>query len=238
VSSTEAKINLGLLKYPLIHPPVYYYWTAAPLPDLAPLLDNGETVPFSVYLTEPDWVRPTEQIQRETVWSRQPFSDRSEAWLQGWFEQPAVIYDSQDQFSQSFPGGPDLDPLLADWRYLLGLWTGEDIVARSACPYDGPSLEDLLARRQIEVWLLGYRVTGVQRLDKEAIEYDQSALCNPAERTCVERPGYHFALHVTPATGYQIIRFPGVEDVMAVHLIDQKGQELLELPQREPYPWK
>jgi hypothetical protein len=229
VSSAEAKINLGLLKYPLIHPPVYYYWTAVPLPDLAPLLDNGEAVTLSVCLKEPDWERPSEQIQRETIWSKRPFSDRSEAWLQGWFDQPAVIYDSQDQFTQSFPSEPDLNSLLADWRYLLGLWTGEDIVARSACPYDGPSLEDLLAGRQVEVWLLGYRVTGVQRLDKEAIEYDKSALCDPADRACVERPGYHFAVHVIPAAGYQIIRFAGVEDVMAVHLVEN-GQELLEFP--------
>jgi hypothetical protein len=231
VSSTDASVELGLLKYPLFHPPAYYWWTAAPLPDPAALLEAEQPVKFSTCLTDPTWQRPTEPVQQERVWSRRPFSDKPDQWLRGWFEQPAVIYDSIDQFVQSFPGGPNLDPLAADWRYLLGLWNGQDIVADSDCSYAGPALEDLLARRQIEVWLLGYRATGVGRLDKDAVEYDASTLCDPAQRSCTQRPGHHFAVHVTPADGFQAIRFAGVEDVVAVHLVDGNGKELIQLLQ-------
>jgi Tol biopolymer transport system component len=233
VTSPNSTIDLGLLKYPLFHPPPYYWWTAAPLPDPHALLESGRPVEFSVCLVEPGWERPSEGRQEQVVWSRRPFSDASPAWLRWWFQQPAVIYNSIDQFSQSFPGGPNLDPLAADWCYLLGLWTTEDLVARSACAYDGPSLEDLLARRQVEVWLLGYQAIQLQRLDKQTVEYEPSALCDPAARNCVERPGYHFALHVTPAAGYQVIRFPGEEDVLAVHLIED-GRELLQVPHIPP----
>jgi hypothetical protein len=231
VSSTNATVELGLLKYPLFHPPAYYWWTAEPLPDPAALLEAEQPVEFSTCLTDPAWQRPAEQVERETVWSHRPFSDKPDEWLRGWLEQPAVIYDSIDQFVQSFPGGPDLDPLAADWRYLLGLWSGQDIVADSDCSYVGPALEDLLARRQIEVWLLGYRATSVGRLDKDAVEYDASTLCDPAQRSCTQRPGYHFAVHIKPADGFQVIRFPGVEDVVAVHLVDKYGKELVQLPQ-------
>ena len=79
--------------------------------------------------------------------------------------------------------------------------------------------------------MLGYRASGVGRLDKDAIEYDASALCDPAQRSCTQRPGYHFAVHVKPADGFQVIRFPGVEDVVAVHLVDKYGKELVQLPQ-------
>jgi hypothetical protein len=230
VSSTEATVDLGLLKYPLGHPPAYYWWTATPLPDPAMLLEGEQPVAFSNCLTDPAWERPDEPAQQEVVWSRRPFSLKPDGWLRRWFEQPAVIYDTMDQFVQGFPGGPNLDPLAADWRYLLGLWNGQDIVADSDCSYAGPALQDLLARRQIEVWLLGYRATGVGRLDKDAVAYDASDLCDPAQRDCTQRPAYHFAVHVTPANGFQVIRFPGIEDVVAVHLVDENGKEATQLP--------
>jgi len=206
ISSPGEHVDLGLLKYPLIHPHTYYYWTPTPLPDLATLLNEGESVPFSICLTDPDWERPSEQAQRERVWSKRPFSEKTNEWLETWFARPAVIYNTVDMFVQSFPDGPNLDALASDWRYLLGLWNSTDIVAHSECAYDGQTLEDLLSRKQIEIWLLGYRASEVQR------------------------SGNHFAAHVSPASGYQIIRFAGVEDTIAVHLVCD-GEKLLELPQ-------
>ncbi len=248
VSTLTDTVTLGLLKYPLIHPPSYYWWTAAPLPDPS-LLSQGQEIPFIVCYTAPDWQRPTTEEQQAAVWSKRPFSERAKAWLAWWFERPAVLYTSEDQFEQSYPDGPNLDPLTADWRYLLGLWTDTNLpfepefpdiglaVPVTDCPYDGPALADLLSRRQLEVWLLGYRAARVQQLDQEAAGYEETDLCNPQEIECVERPGHHYAVHVSPAPGYQIIRFAGVEDVLAIHLLDEQNQELSTLPEIQPARW-
>jgi hypothetical protein len=202
----------GQLKYPLIHPPTYYMQSPAPLPDLATLLDTGQSIDFSTCLTDADWKRQTTQAQRDRVWAKRPFSDTSAEWLRWWFSQPAMIYDTTDHFVQSFPDGPNLDFLLADWRYLSGMWNTADVVDQSGCPYDSRSLENVLARRQIEVWLWGYRAVRLHRLDQ------------------------HFGLEVTAAPGYQIIRFPGLEDAIAIHLVEN-GREILSLPQMPPQQW-
>lgn len=248
VTAMTDTLDVGLLKYPLIHPPDYYYWTAAPLPNLSMLLDRGESIDFEICHTEPGWQRPARQLQQTTIWSKRPFSERSQAWLDWWFDHPAALYNGEDQFEQSYPNDPNLDQLTSDWHYLLGLWTDNNLkfvtndaglmAPQTACSYNGQDLEDLLNRRQLEVWLLGYRPTEVRRLEKEAIDYDEAALCDPQESTCTKRPGHHFAVRVTPSPGYQIIRFPGVADVLAVHLIDEAGQELLELPQPQPDRWQ
>lgn len=248
VTTLTETLDLGLLKYPLIHPPDYYYWTAAPLPEQSSLLDQGQVIEFEVCHTEPTWQHLIRPVQQATVWSKRPFSERSQEWLNWWFSRPAVLYTGEDQFEQSYPDGPNLDSLIAGWRYLLGLWTDNNLkfvtndaglmAPQIACSYNSQDLEDLLNRRQLEVWLPGYRATEVRRLDKEAIDYSEAALCNPQESTCTERPGHHFAVRVTPSSGYQIIRFAGVEDVLAVHLIDEDGQELLELPQPQPERWQ
>jgi hypothetical protein len=47
-----------------------------------------------------------------------------------------MIYDTNDHFVQSFPDGPDLDILLADWRYLSGMWNTVDVADQSGCSYD------------------------------------------------------------------------------------------------------
>jgi len=205
-------VNAGQLKYPLIHPPTYYTQSPAPLPGLATLLDNGQSINFTSCSTDSDWQRPTLRDQTDRVWSKRPFSEASTDWLHWWFSQPAMIYDTTDHFVQSFPDGPNLDSLLADWRYLSGMWNMPDIVAGSACRYDSQSLNDLLARRQIEVWLWGYRAVRLQRLDQ------------------------HFGLQVKAASGYQIIRFPGIEDAIAIHLVEN-GHEILQLPQTPPQQW-
>ncbi|MCQ3977959.1 MAG: hypothetical protein DPW09_31410 [Anaerolineae bacterium] len=249
VTAMTDTLDLGLLKYPLIHPPDYYYWTAAPLPDLSMLLDRGETIDFETCHTEPGWQRPARQLQQATIWSKRPFSERSQEWLEWWFSRPAVLYNSQAQFEQSYPDGPNLDPLTADWRYLLGLWTDTNFefepgpadvdlpTPRMDCAYNRQTLDNLLSRDLLEVWLLGYRALEVRRLDKEAIDDDEDALCDPQEQSCVERPGHHFVVRVVPAPGYQIIRFQGVADVLAVHVVDEAEQELLELPQPQPDRW-
>jgi hypothetical protein len=250
VTAMTDTLDLGLLKYPLIHPPDYYYWTAAPLPDLSMLLDRGETIDFEICHIEPGWQHPARQLQEATIWSKRPFSERPQEWLEWWFSRPAVLYNSEAQFEQSYPDGPNLDPLTADWRYLLGLWTDTNFEFEPGladvdlptphidCAYNRQTLDDLLSRRLLEVWLLGYRATEVQRLDKEAIDYKEVGLCDPQEPTCAERPGHHFAVQVAPAPGYQIIRFQGVADVLAVHVVDEAGQELLELPQPQPDRWQ
>ena len=207
-----ARIDLGRLKYPLIHPPTYYYLAPDPLPNLSTLLDKGQSIDFAVCLTDPDWQRPSEPAQRDRVWSKPPFRDALADWLQWWFKQPAVLYDTTDRFVQSFPDGPNLDRLADDWRYLLGLWTGASVVDGSHCAYDDQTLEDLLARRQLEVWLLGYQAVRVRQL------------------------GNHFGVQVVAAPGYQVIRFPGVEAAIAVHLIEN-GREILQLPQNPPQQW-
>lgn len=226
-STTGQLVDLGILKYPLVHPPNYYYWQAAPLPELSYLLEQGEPIGFDKCLTEPNWQRPTKETQQEKIWSKRPFSELPERLLQR-FEQPAVIYDTVDLSVQSFPGELNLDDLGADWLYLTGLWTSPNPIVRSSCSHDAQSLEDLLHRRQIEVWLRGYNAIRVQLLGKDEIEYEDE-LCDPSERGCIERPGHHFAVHVVPAKGYQIIRFEGVEDVLAIHLI-KDGQEFFTLP--------
>lgn len=204
VSSLGAKIDLGVLKYPLIHPPTFYRQTPAPLPNLSALLTEGQPIEFSICQTDTTWSRPPEQVQRDTVWSERPFSEQGEQFLKWWFRQPAVMYDTMDVFVQSFPDGPNLDAIAADWRYLLGMWTGEDL-SRSKCAYDAYALDGLLARKQIEIWLLGYQAHGVQRL------------------------GEHFAVQVTSAAGFQIIRFAGSEGPVSVHIV-KDGAELLQLP--------
>lgn len=197
--------------------------------------------------TEPNWPRPTRQTQQAAIWTQRPFSERSMEWLNWWFERKAVFYNSEDQFEQSYPTGPKLDQLTADWRYLLGLWTdhnfkfatndAELLVPQTACLYDSEDLEALLHRRQLELWLIGYRANKVQRLDKAEAGYDQVTLCHPQEVTCAERPGHHFSVQVAPAPGYQIIRFAGVEDVLAVHLVDEQGRQLATLPELQPDRW-
>jgi hypothetical protein len=139
--------------------------------------------------------------------------------------------------------------LTVDWHYLLGLWTDTNFEFEPGpadvdlptphidCAYNRQILDDLLSRHLLEVWLLGYRALEVRRLDKEAIDDDKAAWCDPQEQSCAERPGHHFAVRVAPASGYQIIRFQGVADVLAVHVVDEAGQELLELPQPQPYRW-
>jgi hypothetical protein len=206
VDSPGESIDLGTLKYPLIHPPVYYWWTPKPLPSLTRALSEGPLVQFEVCHTDTTWHRPTEQEQRAQVWSKRPFSNKDEQFLRRWFQQPAVVYSTMDIFVQSFPDGPRLDSVGSDWRYLLGLWTSADfLLSGSECAYGPQELEDLLARRKIEVWLLDYRANGVKQF------------------------GEHFIIEATPSPGFQVIRFAGNEGVMLVHVI-AGNEEIVQLP--------
>ncbi|MCB9098929.1 MAG: PD40 domain-containing protein [Anaerolineales bacterium] len=247
VQTITDTIDVGLLPYPLIHPPNFYYWQAAPPPEPPSLQHYSEETPFDICYTAADWQRPTRTQQRQSVWSQRPFSNHSPDWLTWWFEQPAVLYTSEAIFEQSYPAGPKLDALTADWRYLLGLWTDGTLPfavdsaglsrPQTACAYDDQALADLLQGRLIELWLLDYRAVKIVALDPAEAGYDPADLCDPQDAACTERPGYHFVVQVEPEPGYQVIRFKGAEAVFAVHLVDPEGQPVLELPQRQPDRW-
>jgi hypothetical protein len=229
IDSPTQSIDLGKLKYPLIHPPDYYWWQAAPLADPGQLLRDGQAVAFVVCTADSNWVRPDLQAQREQVYTRLPFSQLNEDRFIK-FEQVAVLYDTVDVTQQSYPGGLNLDEVGADWLYLTGLWTAaRDPLTNSNCSYAPGDLGSLLDRSQLEVWLFGYRATGVQELDKEDAEFADGALCDPSERSCTVRSGYHYAVNVVPASGFQIIRFAGEQDVVAIHIVES-GKEILALP--------
>ena len=229
VTSADSEINLGVLKYPLVHLPDSYYQSPAPLSSLSDLQSQGQPITFTVCQTDPAWTRPAETLQRDQVWSKRPFSDKGDQCLQQWFRQPAVIYDSIDVFQQSFPDGPNLDALAADLRYLTGLWTGQDL-SRSRCLYDGDALEGLLGRQEIEVWLMGYRALEVRRMEMPySIVYNKPITQGHPDFLKVDRPSEHIAITVQAAPGFQIIRFPGHSDPLAVHLIED-GKELTASP--------
>jgi hypothetical protein len=230
VTSPGANVDLGVLKYPMVHPPLFYYaQTPAPLPSLSELLTDGERVQYTVCQTDAAWSRRSEERQRDQVWSKRPFRDRGEIFLQWWFRQPAVIYDTMDIFEQSFPEGPSLDALAADWRYLTGLWTGEEL-SRSNCRYDARTLGRLFNREEIEVWLMGYHAQEVRRIGLPTSRvYNKPITEGHPEFLTIDQPSEHFALSVTPAPGFQIIRLPAHSDPLVVHLI-QDGQELITLP--------
>ncbi len=225
LDSPGQSINLGKLKYPLIHPPDYFWWQAAPLADFNQLLEEGQAVAFEVCAADPSWVRPDPGEVLEQL----PFS-AMDAKALARFERAAVLYDTIDVAQQSFPGGLNLDGLAADWLYLTGLWTAaSNPVTISNCSYAPADLCALFERSQLEVWLFGYLATGVQELDKEHGVFEKAALCDPNERSCTVRPATHYAVNVEPAPGFQIVRFAGKPDVLAIHIVDS-GKEILTLP--------
>jgi hypothetical protein len=229
IDSPSQSIDLGKLKYPLIHPPNYYWWQAPPLADPGQLLRDGKTVAFEVCAADSNWTRPDPETQREQVYARLPFSQlNKDRFIK--FEQAAVLYDTIDVTQQSYPGGLNLDEVGADWLHLTGLWTAaRDPLADSNCSYAPGDLESLLDRSQLEVWLFGYQATGVQELNKGDAEFATGALCDPNQRSCTVRFGYHYAVNVMPAPGFQIIRFAGEQDVLAIHIVES-GKEILALP--------
>ena len=222
-------VDLGKLKYPLFHPPNYYWWQAAPLADLDQLLRNGKPVAYEVCAADLSWVRPGPDMQREQVYMQPPFDQFDEKGF-GKYEHMAVLYDTIDVTQQSFPGGLNLDELGADWLYLTGLWTvANNPISNSNCSYASQDLQSLLNRSYLEVWLFGYQAIGVQKLDKESAEVAEGVLCDPNERSCTVRPGHHYAVQVVPSAGFQIIRFAGEQDVLAVHIVEA-GIEIFALP--------
>ncbi len=229
IDSPVQSINLGILKYPLIHPPEYDWWQAAPLADLNQLLNDGALVDFKVCASDSTWVRPTPDLQRAQIYSQPPFNELNQATIER-FERSAILYNTVDIVEQSFPGSLNLDGLGADWLYLSGLWTATpNPLTHSNCAYSGADLQSLFDRNQLEVWLFGYRAVEVQRLDKTDIRIAAGSLCDPNDRSCLVRPGDHYAVEVVPASGFQIIRFAGKPDVMTIHIV-KSGKELLALP--------
>lgn len=200
--SQKGTTDIGTLKYPLIHPPVYYWHTPEPLLSISTLLSQGISIPFTLCQSDPSWQRPTEQAQRERVWEKPPFRLRDTQYLRQWFQQSAVVYNTIDIFTQSFPEGPALDEPGKDWGYLLGLWTSDKFsLSGSDCSYNPKALRGLFDRATIEVWLLNYQVKNIKRF------------------------GEHYAIEVENAPGYQIVRFPGNERVISV-ILTTNGQKI------------
>ena len=232
LTSTYQTVDLGVLKCPTMHPPNVYYWTPYAVRDLAQLTSRGEKLSFVVCKQDALWQRPTEAEQRDYVWSKTPFRERETNYLRLRFQDSAILYDSIDLFYQGFTEGLRLDALGAERIYLSGLWTAASSpVELSDCVYTPEALEDLFERKQIEVWLLGYRATEVYALGAADADIDEDTWCDSHERTCTARPGYHYAVVVQPAPGYQAIRFDGHQSAMAVHVMVE-GREITQLPQR------
>jgi hypothetical protein len=229
IDSPVQSIDLGKLKYPLIHPPDYYWWQAAPVADLKELFDHGVSIDFTVCASDSTWIRPSPEIQRTQVYNQPPFVGLDHKTIER-FERLALLYDTIDVAQQSFPGGLNLDEPGVDWLYLSGLWAAsKNPLQHSNCSYSPADLQFLFDRNQLEVWLFGYKASKVQELDKENIEFAAGALCDPNDRRCTIRPGDHYAVQVQPAAGYQIIRFSGKPEVLAVQIVES-GKELLTLP--------
>jgi len=200
------EVDLGLLKYPLMHPPASYWQRPESISNLSVITTEGQPVEYQICQEDKTWSRPSRSVQEREVWEKRPFKDKGEQYLSHWFEQPAEIYNTADIFVQSFPGSLQLDELGADWYYLLGLWTKVGFSLKgSGCEYGRQELEDLLARREIEVWLLDYQA--------EKVWHRQD----------------HFLVTVKVERGYQIIRFPGNEGPLTVHIMAGE-EEIIQLP--------
>ncbi len=234
IDAAGGSIDLGKLSYPLIHPFDYYWWRAAPLADLNQLFEEGQPVDFEVCAADASWVRPDNDALHAQVYSQFPFNQVDEKAFEK-FNEPAILYDTIDAtFTNSFPPGfsygLNLDELGADWLYLTGLWTADNNpISNSDCSYTPDDLQSLFDRSKLEVWLFGYQATEVQELDKDQAEVAPGSLCDPNERSCAVRPGYHYAVYVLPAPGFQIIRFAGQQDVLTIHILES-GIEILALP--------
>jgi len=230
IATSSPAVDLGTLKYPLMHPYNYYYWIPYPLQDSTQLILEGASLPFSVCKQDATWQRPTDEAQRARVWSHLPFNDREATWLQAWFRKPALLYDTIDIFTQSFPDGPRLDELGSEQVYLSGLWTATSgPLISSECSYTSEKLTSLLDRSQIEIWLLGYRALEIRSLSTEDADIDKECVCDPQARDCTMRPGYHYGVYVQPARGYQVIRFQGHRSSIAVHIMTET-EEIIHLP--------
>ena len=102
IDSPTQTFDLGKVKYPMIHPPLYYYWQATPLADLNQLVRDGQPLDFTVCAQAPAWVRPDPATQLEGVFSRLPFSQFDPRRFEK-FQRAAVLYDTFDVVSAEFP---------------------------------------------------------------------------------------------------------------------------------------
>jgi hypothetical protein len=232
VTRTGVVVDLGVLKFPLIHPPTQYWWEPTALPSLASLENNGEPVAFTVCKRDATWQRPTLAVQQRVVWDRDPFQRQERSVLDHWFQLPAHLFTTVDWLEQSLPGGVDLGEIGAEQRYLLGLWNAPSPLLGSACPYDGATLDKLMGLDPLEVWLLGYRAIEVRRLVNR---FDPPVTPNGARGGGPDiRADGHYGIYVMPASGFEVIRFAGLPDApIAVHVI-AAGREVAVLHPVEP----
>jgi hypothetical protein len=227
VTASDSIVDLGLLKYPLVHPPNAYWWEPSALPSLAVFESEGSAVDFVTCFEDADWRRPSPDVQGRTVWSRAPFVDEDPDQLESWFAEPARLFTGWDLFSQSPPGGLDLADLGAEQRYALGLWNAKDPVADSTCAYDRSTLEGLLRLNPVELWLLGYRADSVRRWVRR-FDPPVTPRTGVLGGAAVVESEAHFAVYVESAEGFSVIRFAGIDGTdlpFALHLI-QGDREL------------
>lgn len=198
-----------------IEPLPGFYTTQVPLSgDLYELLLSGEVVQFDTVVRNENWMRPSEEEQREKIWLKRPFVDLPDKFLRWWFTQPAVLYDGMDILQDMPTDDYDFTAPRSDWLALLGVWTTWDPRIKGSWQnyetgYAAPSSpNDYLEGRTIEVWLMGY------------------------EPIRVTRVGEQYFVEVSEAKGFKIIRFAGHDSsFFQIHVIDyDRGQEIVRLP--------
>lgn len=213
VSTADQILDAGLIKYPVQQMPEAYTTQVFPSEDAANLKENGSHIELKRSFSQNEWSRPSITEQREKIWSKSPYRDLPESFLQWWFEQPAVIYNTVDILGQNNSQSYVADPQFSEWRELLGVWDidlVDDFGFWNGWYFEGfnypDSYSDVFTGKTIEVWLLNYQADNVVK------------------------SGDHYYVDVSADEGFNIIRFQGNDGKpFQVHLI-QDGREIIRLP--------
>ena len=165
--------------------------------------ETSDTIPLvnSVSLTicqsSDTWTRPSEAEQAAEVWNTPRRQDIPREML--WWSYQQSFYRYLGGNSEMFDAWPG-----------LGLWTAEE-------PYvcQGDRIGDIATGREIELWVLLYRVVAARR------------------------QGGEYTLTVEPApAGYQVVRLPGPgtpDAQFIVRFVDTEGYEIDHLPKFPPW---
>ncbi|HML40118.1 MAG TPA: hypothetical protein PKD23_05525 [Bellilinea sp.] len=213
VSTADQILDAGLIKYPVQQMTEAYTTQVFPSEDVANLKENGSYIELKRSFSQNEWSRPSITEQREKIWSKSPYRDLPESFLQWWFEQPAVIYNTVDILGQNNSQSYVADPQFSEWRELLGVWDidlVDDFGFWIGWYFEGfnypDSYSDVFTGKTIEVWLLNYQADNVVK------------------------SGDHYYVDVSADEGFNIIRFQGNDGKpFQVHLI-QDGREIIRLP--------
>ncbi len=213
VSTTDQILDAGLIKYPVEQMPDAYTKQVTPNDDLEHQMETGSQIEWERAFSNHNWERPSITEQRDKIWWKSPYADLPESFLQWWFEQPAVIYNTVDILGQNNSQSYVADPQFSEWRELLGAWD-IDLVddldftnGRYLEDFDFPnSYNDVYAGNLIEVWLMDF------------------------SPDTVIKSGDHYFVDIIPNYGFNIIRFQDNDGKpFQIHLI-QDGQEIAQLP--------